>query len=445
MPGTGFPADPEFGSGPWADLAPHLDAALNRLPAGDRDAVVLRFFEKRGFPAMAAALNISEDAARMRTNRALEKLRRLLVRHQQARGSAAALTAASLAILLRENSIASLPNGVAGPAAADAASRVAAAALGKASAAMAPAAVGAGAGVMMALRAWLVSQKTALLGSGALVAAAGAVWWFNHRLDAAGTGSGVVTAAAAWGTKPGIPGTGGTVAGGKQVDITVDYLLVPEAQALSLLNQRWNGDGDTELRAALLKQSGGSPSVSGSGSGVRLAKSLTGTFVSGTTQTLEDAVILKSPTAKVKPPPPGVVLKDGREGNPDGFELRKVGTVAELHAVVSVDGEWCTLKVRSTHHFGKPQTIQWSAAPAGASELAAGAEADDGRRMEFRGATADLYAVQRIGSSSLVQSSQLPAAPDATADAGPGAGAVTSSGSPVWLFTFLTIQPASLP
>ena len=46
------------------------------LAQKDHDAVVLRFFEGRNFKEVGAALGASEDAAKMRVNRALEKLHR---------------------------------------------------------------------------------------------------------------------------------------------------------------------------------------------------------------------------------------------------------------------------------------------------------------------------------------------------------------------------------
>ncbi len=59
----------------WQQIAPLLDAALEKLGQKDHDAVVLRFFEGRNFKEVGAALGASEDAAKMRVNRALEKLR----------------------------------------------------------------------------------------------------------------------------------------------------------------------------------------------------------------------------------------------------------------------------------------------------------------------------------------------------------------------------------
>ena len=59
----------------WPQIAPLLDVALEKLGQKDHDAVVLRFFEGRNFKEVGAALGASEDAAKMRVNRALEKLR----------------------------------------------------------------------------------------------------------------------------------------------------------------------------------------------------------------------------------------------------------------------------------------------------------------------------------------------------------------------------------
>jgi len=64
----------------WERVRPVLDDALRDLADADREAVLLRFFEQRPFAEIGAALNVTEDAARMRVDRALEKLRALLVR-----------------------------------------------------------------------------------------------------------------------------------------------------------------------------------------------------------------------------------------------------------------------------------------------------------------------------------------------------------------------------
>jgi hypothetical protein len=56
-------------------LSPLLDEAMLRLGQADRDALVLRYFEGRSLNEVGSALGASEDAAKKRVNRALEKLR----------------------------------------------------------------------------------------------------------------------------------------------------------------------------------------------------------------------------------------------------------------------------------------------------------------------------------------------------------------------------------
>lgn len=59
-------------------LRPMLDAAITRLSAKDRDAVLLHYFEQMSFRAVGAALGLSDDAAQKRVSRALAKLRTIL-------------------------------------------------------------------------------------------------------------------------------------------------------------------------------------------------------------------------------------------------------------------------------------------------------------------------------------------------------------------------------
>ncbi|HEY4953155.1 MAG TPA: TIGR03435 family protein [Verrucomicrobiae bacterium] len=59
----------------WPQIAPLLDAAMAGLSEVDRHAVVLRFFDGRTMREVGAALGASEDAAKKRVNRAVEKLR----------------------------------------------------------------------------------------------------------------------------------------------------------------------------------------------------------------------------------------------------------------------------------------------------------------------------------------------------------------------------------
>ncbi len=77
----------------WEQLRPVIDDALDDLNEGEREAVLLRYFENRPLAEVGARFAISPDAARMRVERALEKLRGRLARHG-VDSTAAALIAA---------------------------------------------------------------------------------------------------------------------------------------------------------------------------------------------------------------------------------------------------------------------------------------------------------------------------------------------------------------
>jgi uncharacterized protein (TIGR03435 family) len=64
----------------WNQIAPLLDGAMEQLGQKDHDALVLRFFENKTFAEVGANLGASEDAAKMRVNRALEKLRKFFTK-----------------------------------------------------------------------------------------------------------------------------------------------------------------------------------------------------------------------------------------------------------------------------------------------------------------------------------------------------------------------------
>ncbi len=94
-------------SGPgFSQTAPVLDEAINELPEPDRTAVLLRFFEEYDFRRIGEAFGSNEDAARMRVNRALEKLALLLKR----RGISS--TATALFVALSANAVQSAPLGL---------------------------------------------------------------------------------------------------------------------------------------------------------------------------------------------------------------------------------------------------------------------------------------------------------------------------------------------
>jgi RNA polymerase sigma factor (sigma-70 family) len=65
----------------WERLRPVLDAAMVSLREPDREVLLLRFFGDVSYREMGAALRLSEDAVRMRVERALARLRDVLARH----------------------------------------------------------------------------------------------------------------------------------------------------------------------------------------------------------------------------------------------------------------------------------------------------------------------------------------------------------------------------
>lgn len=92
---------------PWNRLAPELDEALAHLGETDRNALLLRFAEGRNHREVGAALGLSEEAAKKRVNRALDKLRDTLASH------GVTLTVAVLAGLLADRLVAAPPAGLA--------------------------------------------------------------------------------------------------------------------------------------------------------------------------------------------------------------------------------------------------------------------------------------------------------------------------------------------
>jgi RNA polymerase sigma factor (sigma-70 family) len=77
-----------------AALRPLLDDALVELKEDDREAVLLRFFAQRSFAEIGSALRITEEAARKRVDRAVEKLHETLSR----RGITSTVTALGSAL-----------------------------------------------------------------------------------------------------------------------------------------------------------------------------------------------------------------------------------------------------------------------------------------------------------------------------------------------------------
>jgi RNA polymerase sigma factor (sigma-70 family) len=87
----------------WRNLEPVLNEAIDQLSARDREAVLLRFYQHRRFQEIGALLRVSENAARHRVDRALEKIRDQL----QRRGITS--SAGALSVLLEGNAATAAP------------------------------------------------------------------------------------------------------------------------------------------------------------------------------------------------------------------------------------------------------------------------------------------------------------------------------------------------
>src|SRR6266446_9460559 len=71
---------PDTGEILWQQLAPHLDQAVAALSEADRSAILLRFYEKMPLRRVGERLGVSEEAAKKRVGRALERMREFLDR-----------------------------------------------------------------------------------------------------------------------------------------------------------------------------------------------------------------------------------------------------------------------------------------------------------------------------------------------------------------------------
>jgi RNA polymerase sigma factor (sigma-70 family) len=87
----------------WTQIAPLLDTALEQLGEADHNAIVLRFFEGKSMSEVGATLGASEDAAKKRVNRAVEKLRGFFTKH------GVTLSATAIATAVSTNSVQAAP------------------------------------------------------------------------------------------------------------------------------------------------------------------------------------------------------------------------------------------------------------------------------------------------------------------------------------------------
>jgi RNA polymerase sigma factor (sigma-70 family) len=91
----------------WQTISLHLDDGLGQLDEADRDALMLRYFERKSAREMADALGLSEEAAQKRASRAVERLREIFSKRRVTIGAGA------LAALISANAVQAAPVGLA--------------------------------------------------------------------------------------------------------------------------------------------------------------------------------------------------------------------------------------------------------------------------------------------------------------------------------------------
>ena len=87
----------------WEQVEPHFHDALNRLKPAEREAILLRFVQQQSFAEVGGSLGISENTARMRVTRALEKIRTYFGK------VGVAVTLSALTLLLEERAAIAAP------------------------------------------------------------------------------------------------------------------------------------------------------------------------------------------------------------------------------------------------------------------------------------------------------------------------------------------------
>ena len=84
-------------------MSPLLSEGLETLGHKDRDAILLHYFQHKTLPQVGLCMGVSEDAARMRVSRAVQKLRSFFSRKGQT------LAVGAVATLLMANSVQAAP------------------------------------------------------------------------------------------------------------------------------------------------------------------------------------------------------------------------------------------------------------------------------------------------------------------------------------------------
>ncbi len=94
------PSEPD-----WDRLSPLIDQAMQELNEEEREALLLRYFERRELRTVGMALGVSEEAARKRVGRAVERLRTVFAR------KGVSLSGGALVAVLTAHAVSAAPAG----------------------------------------------------------------------------------------------------------------------------------------------------------------------------------------------------------------------------------------------------------------------------------------------------------------------------------------------
>jgi RNA polymerase sigma factor (sigma-70 family) len=89
----------------WERIEPVLDQAMHQLKEDERSVILMRYFENQQFSEIGTQIGLSEDGARKRVDRALNKLRLALSKHATA-------STAALGLALSANAVHQVPPGL---------------------------------------------------------------------------------------------------------------------------------------------------------------------------------------------------------------------------------------------------------------------------------------------------------------------------------------------
>jgi RNA polymerase sigma factor (sigma-70 family) len=96
-----------------SEMASAVHRAMAHLDAGQRDVLLMRFFQRMTLVEVGRAIGISEDAARQRVNRAINNLRAIMERRREGTTGSGVAACGALPIWLESHAVVAAPAAVA--------------------------------------------------------------------------------------------------------------------------------------------------------------------------------------------------------------------------------------------------------------------------------------------------------------------------------------------